>query len=268
MKSDIFYSPTGWEVPTGVQKVVLECFGGSGDRGYNESGGHGGHAIGSLEVTAGDILYIDFSPGGSSSDGKYAGGDSADVRVGGESLTDRILVAGGGGAAGYNSGDNGGPGAGGADVGEDGPPTGKSSTSAAQGGTQSQGGAGADTYIQNGDPGEFGAGGDPADTGPGGGGAGWYGGGGGCTLNPSSGAKYDLDGAGGSNYVDTDLLDNTESNRGVNSGQAYVRIEYQYSGPSSLKSGNWESYQLKRYNGNTWNPHVLKKYNGTSWEWV
>jgi hypothetical protein len=95
-------------IPPGVNQVTIAAFGaqGVGMNGYLP--GNGGMAAGILTVTPGQILYVyvggqtGFNGGGAGQNGAN-GGDGSDVRVGGNTFANRVIVAGGGGGAG---GDN------------------------------------------------------------------------------------------------------------------------------------------------------------------
>ncbi len=187
-------------------------------------GGKGGYAKGTLIISGATTasIYVGgkgsteglsvpggFNGGGSSSGGTSgvcgSGGGASDIRVGGNALTDRKIVAGGGGAAGYQecngsanviSGGNGGGLTGGTPV------PGSYSTRIGQGGTQTAGGAGGTdaTYLA-GTAGSFGQGGNGGLTttssgNAAGGGGGWYGGGSGSNGFYCSGG-----GGGGSSYI-------------------------------------------------------------------
>lgn len=225
MPTETYTSGTDWTVPAGVETVTLTLEGEAGgtNDGGEHPGGDGGRVNGTLSVSPGETLYLRQTAGGISSRGYGGdGGDAADVRRGGTTLSDRIAVAAGGGggsddrSAGPSNGHPGG--AGGADTGEGGSGTG--------GGTQSAGGSG----TGDGEDGSFGIGGDGgvedgAGGDGGGGGAGWYGGGGGESSFDSAGDS----GAGGSNY-DDGLTSVTANERGTSSrshGQEpRVTIEY------------------------------------------
>ena len=212
----------------------IECWGGDGGgtTGTNANaavlklGGKGGYARGTLTVSAvttasvyvggkGNTEGINvpggFNGGGNSGGGTGpsgvcgSGGGASDVRVGGNAFSDRKIVAGGGGAAGYQecngtagaiSGGHGGALIGGAPV------AGAYPARIGQGGTQTAGGAGGTdaTYVA-GNPGSFGLGGNggivnvTSGNGAGGGG-GWYGGGSG-----SNGYNCAGGGGGGSSYI-------------------------------------------------------------------
>lgn len=212
----------------------IEIWGGDGGNttGANSNaavaklGGKGGYARGTLVVTSPQTatIYVGgrgntegvgvpggFNGGGSSGGGSGpsgvcgSGGGASDVRLGGNTFFDRQIVAGGGGAAGYQecngspnvySGGHGGGLIGGAPV------VGAYANRIGQPGTQTSGGAGGSdaTYVA-GNPGSFGlgGGGGTVNVGSGngaGGGGGWYGGGGG-----SNGFYCAGGGGGGSSYI-------------------------------------------------------------------
>lgn len=234
-------------VPSGIDSVTIIAYGAQGGADPPTAGGMGGSAVGKLDVTAGDTLYVyvggkgtdgpgsgqncnlpgGFNGGGGTGDtccsnaggGAGAGGGASDVRMGGMSLANRVIVAGGGGGAG--SSDQGG--AGGGLVGGDG--TSYQSVTAT-GGTQSAGGQAGGHYIYHtcniGTDGELGQGGKGDGNDGGGGGGGYYGGGGG----PNNGG-----GAGGSSYIA--LLDSASTSQGVRSGNGMIVITY-YGSASTL----------------------------------
>ncbi|MFN8026468.1 MAG: glycine-rich protein [Acidimicrobiia bacterium] len=158
-----------------------------GDGGVN-GGGDGGSAL----MPAPE--FDEWSPGG-------GGGGASDVRIGGSSLSDRVLAAGGGGGAG---GFAGGPaGEGGGSTGGDGAD--ESNSTGGGGATLGAGGAGGTTNgdAAVGSAGSEGFGGDGADGtnlngGGGGGGAGWFGGGGGGGVLDGNGSA--AAGGGGSSF--------------------------------------------------------------------
>ncbi|WP_269320935.1 OmpL47-type beta-barrel domain-containing protein [Bacillus sp. UNC438CL73TsuS30] len=193
-----------YTVPDGVTRVKIEAYGAAG--GNNEHpGGLGGYAGGDLTVTPGEQLYIfaggkgaDCAWGGSG--GGYNGGGNAgiyncsggggggtDVRVGGEGIGDRILVAGGGGG----------------------------------GGQSSPGGAGGMDYGGNTLSGLYQGRANPSDGG--GGGGGYYGGSFGYFPgNPTVVYYGDLGGFGGTSY--TGGVENGETKNGVRTGNGEVDI--------------------------------------------
>lgn len=225
--SAVFNFKTGpqfWTVPAGVTSVHAEVYGAQGG---SATGGKGGRVSSDLSVATGSKLtiYVGSQPsgpeGGENGGGKgcgkgTGGGGASDIRIGGANLTNRVLVAGGGGGAGYG----GKGGAGGGLIGGEGTYDG-SEAHFSKGGTQEAGGKGARAYFAK--PGELGVGGEGINsTGQctngamGGGGGGYYGGGG-------SGAGG---GAGGSSYADTKVTSNVVHLQGVNEGNGRVVISW------------------------------------------
>ncbi|TIC86391.1 Ig-like domain-containing protein [Nocardioides sp. GY 10127] len=221
------FTNSSWTVPAGITSVHVRAVGASGGSTFYDGtrGGSGAVVETDLAVSPGDVLTAhvggagaagSYSSGGSggSNGGAAAGswtsgggGGASDLRLDGDALADRVVVAaGGGGAAFYGSGS-----AAGGDAGAAGNVVGGCSGAiAAQPGTESAGGAGSYgtgdcSYWTAGGSGSFGAGGaggfnSGSNTSGGGGGAGWYGGGG--------GGQY-ASGAGGSSHVDADLGSST-----------------------------------------------------------
>ncbi|MEI6766663.1 MAG: glycine-rich protein [Bacteroidota bacterium] len=238
-----------WIVPAGVCSVTIECWGGQGGKNGNNQqfGGLGGYATGSHVVNPGDSLFIFVGQsgdnggfnGGGSCIGTYAGGKgggASDVRIGGKTLNDRIIVAGGGGgAAGYSGGYGGWQGGQGGNGGGSNGDPGITNTpygsggSPGGGGTQTAGGVygtdgGNSGGCITGTASSFGlggrAGGNTNDCGSGGsGGGGWYGGGGGGFGNCGGGG-----GGGGSSYIGGVTGGSTTS--GSQSGDGSVKISY------------------------------------------
>ncbi|MEG0726443.1 MAG: glycine rich domain-containing protein, partial [Erysipelothrix sp.] len=201
---------TGKPVTFNVEKdglYLLESWGAQGGSVGDYLGGKGGFASGELYLKKGEELTITvggdgdynngrgYNGGGSSYNSNQRGGGATDFRVGGTSLYNRILVAGGGGSAGKT-----GHGAvGGGLVGA----TANGASGYGQGGSQS-------SYGSSG--GGFGTGGSGTyenssyKAATGGGGAGWYGGGGNKNERSDS---YGYGGGGGSSYVLTgDSIEN------------------------------------------------------------
>ncbi|MGE5455691.1 MAG: glycine-rich protein [Ignavibacteriales bacterium] len=256
-----------WVVPvTGRYKI--EVFGAQG----GGNGGKGGYAYGEVNLTAGQTLYgfvggqgkSDFKQLGAAGGGdggwngggsggitwdtynrpvgdpsirlSSGGGGATDIRIGGLALTNRIIVAGGGGGApscALNSGDGGGS------VGQDGVDFATNSTIGAKGGTQTDGGlAGNISTIgggikqtfppTNGSLGQGGTAGsietygnNPA-TG-GGGGGGYYGGGGGSVA---AGWGQTGTAGGGSSYIGGMINDATRgTTAGINTGNGKITIK-------------------------------------------
>ncbi len=230
-------APESYTVPAGVTSLNVVAKGAAGGTipvgdfdqngqpapggGYNSSGnrqpggngGNGGLVTVTLSVMPGQILsiyvggsngYNGGGAGGSSGSGGKTGGGATDIRTGGITLDDRVLVAGGGGGAG--DGTNGG--SGGNLYGEDAP------DGSGKGGSPTAGGAGnSNTGVLDGEKG-IGS----NSTSGGGGGGGYYGGSGG------------EGGGGGSSYPDPNNppvgIANVDLLRGTNSGDGSLTISY------------------------------------------
>ena len=221
-----------YQVPQDVHSLNLQVWGAQGGT-YNPSyaiGGKGGYSEGILRNVAGRTLYVyvggegshstvstytavsggGFNGGGDAGYNGGTGGGGTDIRIAGNTLYSRVIVAGGGGGA-YsysttykaNGGDAGGL------AGENGSYYSSSySAYTGKGATQIAGGA-AGTGSYNGHPGTFGQGGNSPQKynstsyySNGAGGGGWYGGG--SAANYSSASRmYSAGGGGGSGYVYT-----------------------------------------------------------------
>ena len=279
------YGSTGAEqtfpVPSGVTSVTAAAVGAAGGSGYLNSGGAGGTAEATLDVTGDSTLYVEVGGVGQSVDLQYdagaggfngggpggtgadpygyagaGGGGASDVRTetatAADSLSSRLLVAAGaGGGAGYASGSNGG------NAGQAGSTT-NGFAGAGQAGTATNGGAGGVGSFRDyfpGTAGVLGLGGtggagytDPsqgvADDGGGGGGAGLYGGGGG---------SGDAGGGGGSSYAPGGTTGVDTSGAGPS-----VTISYQPQGPAAylvlapasatVEAGQSEAFTAVDYN--------------------
>jgi len=214
-------------VKTGYYKIEVWGASGGGNGlgpglGY---GGRGGYAVGIVELTEGDELFLTAgrqgdtrrlvegaaggSGGGGAFDGGHAGwrtmsgfifgngggGGSSDVRIGENSVYARLIVAGGGGGAGTsgfgedNAGDRGGAGGGTNGINGSSP-----ASTHGLGGAQSNGGATGNSGDAVNGPGSFGLGGSVmiADRTGGGGGGGWYGGGAGSWSGGGGGSGWVL----------------------------------------------------------------------------
>jgi hypothetical protein len=222
---------------TGLYK--LEAWGAKGGdvtNDYTTRGGLGGYASGLVELTVGQIIYIyvggkgenrlgnhpypacTFVAGGWNGGGatysagnSTPGGGASDIRINGNSLSNRILVAGGGGGAGWYDGNGGN---GGGINGADG--TGSWVPISGKGGTQLAGGAAHQyySYCNVNSAGSLGQGGNGSgnSAGGGGGGGGYYGGSGGF-INA---------GGGGSSYIGG--VTNGVTQMGIRNGDGLVRI--------------------------------------------
>ena len=239
-------SPQEWIVPCGVTEIEVNAYGASGGNhstngfGFTTSGGQGGSVSSTIAVTPGEILYIyvggqgkhcegagtsscgNLSGGwnGGGTGGKSgSGGGSTDIRIGSQSLDDRVLVAGAGGGSrieyfydvDYMTG-----GAGGGLEGQNAILDTYGDPANSWGGTQSSGGASHSDGYTNG-AGSFGNGGfGLTEWGGGGGGAGWYGGSGG----------FQSGGAGGSSYVDPSRTISVVHTQGGHVGNGTLTISY------------------------------------------
>lgn len=212
-----------WTVPKGIKQIRVDCVGaagtlGAGDR-IDRVPGYGGRVQTILNVAGINILYI--TVGTIPASWVEPNYNASDVRIGTE-LTNRVIVAGGGGSGRHtssrqygSSGGNGGGlvGAAGTAEGTYGYP--------GQGGTQTAGGAGGGGLNSNGNPGIFGLGGACGDKGTGAGGAGWYGGGAGGWGAHSSIWVFG-GGGGGSSYTHPTLCADVVHTQGFQNGNGYV----------------------------------------------
>ena len=188
----------------------LEVWGAEGGRRNTSAyGGKGGYSAGEINLKKGEVLSI-FVGGDGSSKGKgwngggaagYSnvyGGGGTDIRYQGTELSNRIIVAGGGGSVGA---ENKAGGYGGGSAGES--RTDKYGEGG-QGGTQAAGGAGASSHpLTAGSLGQGGRGYKANDGYGGAGGGGYYGGAG---SYPDTSGDDDRGGGGGSGYVNKAIL--------------------------------------------------------------
>lgn len=246
-----------FNVPAGVKSITVVARGAAGDGGtgstseHYEYFGRGGRVYATIPVRSGEKLYVfvggrgdgsyqggnGFNGGGQGGEYpsckgdhcySYGGGGASDVREGGDSLSNRILVAGGGGGAGTARVATHGGGGGGLTGGDGGDSSSRSGGSGGSGGSQNGGGAGGGggshgSYGSggpggNGEAGNGGSGGQAGYNGSGypqyggaggGGGGGYYGGGGGGGGAPpgaDGGEGPGAGGGGGSSYVERKAL--------------------------------------------------------------
>jgi glycine rich protein len=212
------FSYTGAEqtfsVPSGVQSLQVRLIGGEGGHG-DTVGGAGAEVLGSLEVTPGQLLYVEVGgEGGATGEGGFNGGGDAngigaaggggasDIRLlplaAGLTTDTRLVVAAGGGGGGGDGEDFGGEGG---DAGSGGGVSGGGNEGGGAG-TATEGGFGGFGCGEEGEGGELGNGGEGGEgfggnNGGGGGGGGYYGGGGGSGGCSSGGGG----GGGGSSLV-------------------------------------------------------------------
>ena len=242
-------------VPANITTITVDCYGAEGIGMNGFLAGKGGKAMGDLTVTPGQIINVYVGGqalfnGGGSGQGGANGGDASDVRVGGTTLSDRVIVAGGGGGAGGDNwqcltgtGDGGGGtavganfvgGAGGAGYtsgtgcGTNGGNLGGTGGSGTHGGGgggggASSGGTGASSQVGVALSGILGIGGDaffsPSCGATGGGGGGYYGGGGAAGNNCGAGR-----GGGGASWTGT--LANPTFSSGIQSGNGQIVISW------------------------------------------
>lgn len=179
---------------TGI--YTLETWGAQGGGRGTSNGGKGGYSKGQIFLNRGQVIYVyvggsgdktGWNGGGRMGSTNTYGGGASDIRYGGTSLNDRLIVAGGGGSVGVSRLPGG---YGGGTTAANGSTDGCGSQ--AYGGTQTAGGAKGGTFGKGGN-------GVVANGGYGGaGGGGWYGGGG---VTPDGSADDDKSGAGGSGFV-------------------------------------------------------------------
>lgn len=222
-------SAEAFVVPEGYTTVTIEAWGAQGG---GSSGGLGGYAKADVPVTPGETLHVyvgqrptgrsgGWNGGGSGGGGGTVGlgavgaggGGASDVRRGGTSLADRVLVGGAGGGVSNNAGGSGGGLTGAAGGGSGGGGGGGQSSGGSAGaggataGTLGAGGTGRDGGLLDG----------LACNGGGGGGAGYYGGGGGDRCSG---------GGGGSSYVDAAGNTARSTTSGQRSGHGQVTITW------------------------------------------
>jgi len=215
-----------WVVPAGVTSIHIVA---TGAQGGGANGGKGGRVESDLKVNPEAKLIINvgsqpsgaeagYNGGGKACGNGHGGGGATDIRIGSSGLDARVLVAGGGGGAGYGGLGGAGGGIAGGDGLYDNSEAGKMHF--AKGGTQDAGGAGARAYFSP--AGKAGVGGDGINNrgecsngAMGAGGGGYYGGGGGGAGG----------GGGGSSYTN-DSNSHVVSQQGVNEGNGRLVIYY------------------------------------------
>lgn len=222
-------------VPLGVSKIHVDCVASKGfTPNSSAQGGNGGRVQCDLPVNGGETFYI--MVGGVPSDSSVTY-NASDIRMGGTELSNRIIVAGGGGSGCYVTNPFTRYAAGGAGGGLTG---GTGSNSGGEGGTQSAGGLGAygvdgyDPYRSAsgtlGFGGATGSGGNvDAGGNAGSGGAGYYGGGGSRrTAVFFGGSQRDTwaRGAGGGSSYTNANCSNVVHTQGYQDGAGYVTISF------------------------------------------
>lgn len=228
-----------WAPPTGINSLHFDVYGAQGGR----LGGKGGQVTGDFQyIPTGLYIYPGgagnvgnaaaggFNGGGTAGSGHAdagAGGGASDIRTS-TGLSDRIVVAGGGG--GFGGWIGGAGGAGGLTIASAGT-KGATATTSGGGGSQIAGGsAGLGVTTGNGTAGSSGAGGTGGSgtvAGGGGGGGGYFGGGGGGSDNLSGGSDG-AGGGGGSSFAVMALTANVVHQAGTRSGNGVVILRYTY----------------------------------------
>lgn len=217
-------------VPVGVTSITVDAYGAQGGSNSPSTNvNFGGHVHADLPVTPG--AYIDIFVGGQATDliGGYngggngesagkGGGGASDIRIGGNGLANRVIVAGGAGGGGFWSSQEVHGGLGGGLTGGPGYRT-DPTTPGGDPGTPTSSGNG--TCVSFNNPvctGGFGYGGAPAGCGCEGygGGGGWYGG---------AGSGNCRGGGGGSSYTDPSAT-NVLHNQGVRTGNGEIVITW------------------------------------------
>lgn len=216
-------------VPQGVDTITAKVYGAQGGANWINNTNYGGFVQADIPVTPGNTLYLyvgekptgltgGWNGGGNGETGGKGGGGASDIRKGGTSLNDRVIVAGGAGGAGYWSGLHVVGGYGG---GLSGGPGYRDNPGTPGGDPGSQVSSGNGTCISLNNPvcaGGFGYGGAPSSCGCEGygGGGGWWGG---------AGSGNCRGGGGGSGYVLPGLQNVTMSN-GVQIGHGKIILLY------------------------------------------
>ena len=209
---------------------TLEAWGAQGGHRGGNNGGRGGYSTGQIFLNKGQIIYVyvgcsgnngGYNGGGKAGYGSLYGGGASDIRIGGQSLYNRLLVAGGGGSVGAygNTGGFGGGTAGGGGAGNYG--------DGAQGATQTAGGANSGTFGKGGA-------GVAANGGYGGGGGGGFYGGGGSGVDGSG--DDDRGGGGGSGFVWTSASTSIVPSDYLLSSNQYLTEAYTKGGNVSFPS--------------------------------
>ena len=217
-------------VPPGVTSITVDAYGAQGGANWVNNTNYGGYVQADIPVTPGSTLYIfvgeqpngitgGWNGGGNGEGGGQGGGGASDIRVGGTTLNDRVIVAGGAGGAGYWSSMHVIGGAGGGLIGENGSRVDYVTSPGGEGGTQVSSGNG--TCISLNNPavaGGFGFGGAPSACGCEGygGGGGWWGG---------AGSGNCRGGGGGSSYTDPTATNITHQ-QGVRTGHGEITLSW------------------------------------------
>jgi hypothetical protein len=234
-------------VPNGVTSISVDAYGAQGGSlaPSTNTNNYGGRVQADLPVTPGTTIYVyvgeqptgvtgGFNGGGTGETGGVGGGGATDLRIGGTTYSDRVIVAGAGGGGGIWNGTEVQGGLGGGLVGGNGFRTSYATSPGGDGGTQTSSANGTCASFNN--PicaGGFGFGGSP--TGCGcqvyGGGAGWYGG---------AGSGNCRGGGGGSSYTDPTAT-NVIHTQGVRPGHGEITISWTGATPTVTQIGGLPS---------------------------
>lgn len=218
-------------VPAGVTSIIVDAYGAQGGSNSPSTNiNYGGYVQATLAVTPGSTIYVNvgeqpngltggWNGGGNGETAGKGGGGASDIRIGGTTLNDRMVVAGGAGGGGFWSSQEVYGGIGGGLIGGNGYRTDYVTAPGGEGGTQTSSGNGTCASLNN--PictGGFGYGGAPSGCGCEGygGGGGWYGG---------AGSGNCRGGGGGSSYTIPSATNVTHT-QGVRTGHGEVTISW------------------------------------------
>lgn len=218
-------------VPSGVTMISVDAYGAQGGSNSPSTNvNYGGRVQADIPVTPGTTIYVyvgekpngltgGWNGGGNGETAGQGGGGASDIRIGGTTYNDRVLVAGGAGGGGFWSGEEVHGGLGGGLIGGNGYRTNFTSAPGGEGGTQTASGNGTCVSLNN--PamaGGFGFGGVPSGCGCEGygGGGGWYGG---------AGSGNCRGGGGGSSYTDPSATNVTHT-QGVRVGHGEITLSW------------------------------------------
>ncbi len=227
-------SPQSWTVPSGVTEISVDVQGAQGQGGLpspgSSRGGNGGRVQATLSVTPGQTLFLYVGQQGQSNNGGWngggrgnsnggGGGGASDIRIGGQNLSNRVIVAGAGGGGAWACGNDHGGAGGGSGAAEGGYYCNSPSTNdGGFGATQSGPGNRSNSWGCNSSGnGSLGQGGDNIDCSSGGGGGGGYYGG---------GRGYSGGGGGGSSFADPLFTSNVSHTQGFKTGNGQITIFY------------------------------------------
>lgn len=224
-------------VPNGVSMISVDAYGAQGGSNSPSTNvNYGGRVQADFPVTAGTTIYVyvgeqpngltgGWNGGGNGETAGQGGGGASDIRIGGTTLNDRVIVAGGAGGGGFWSSQEVHGGEGGGLIGANGYRTNFSTAPGGEGGTQT--GSGNGTCVSLNNPamaGTFGIGGSPSGCGCEGygGGGGWYGG----------AASGNCRGGGGGSSYTAGGATNVVHTQGVRAGHGEIVISWTGTAPN------------------------------------